>query len=448
MPNIKSLARIFIAIIIGLALGLAAHSFAKPKPKQSKNDDKKTYQELALFADILKRVEDNYVEETKPEELTSDAINGLLHALDPHSRYDRPQDFAKLQKRAKREYGGLGIEVTLGDDGLVHIGYVNPGGPAFRAGLKRGDKISRVKGKKIKGKTLDEAVKEMRGLAGDPITISVISPGRAEREITIIREVIRGRAVRHRMHEGMGYIYLETFSNENATRDVREALRLLKKENKGELEGLVFDLRGNGGGFLLQSVSIAGLFLDGGEIVSVRGRKKEEHDRYHAKEGVAYSGPLIVLTNQGTASASEIVAGALQDRGRALILGTKTFGKGSVQSVIPLNNGRRGALRLTTARYFTPSGRSIQGLGIMPDLWVEPFPDNGKKRIRIYESSLPHALDKIIIKTEGENQAQEKPKPVYPPKDWPEDKDFQLEEAVKLLKSGDFAKKLQESFGE
>ena len=444
MPKLKNYLRLGLLIVFGWIIGLSIHSIAKPK----QSDNQLTYEQLALFADVLKRVEDGYIEKPKPEDLISNSLNGMLSALDPHSRYDPPQDFAKLQKKAKREYGGLGIEVTMGKDGLVHIGYVNPDAPAFRAGLKKGDKISHVEGKSIKGKILDDAVKEMRGLAGDPITITVISPGRAPRDVTIIREVIRGRAVRNRMQDGIGYIYLETFNNENAARDVKEAIKLLEAENKGPLKGLVFDLRGNGGGYLLQSVAVAGLFLDGGEVVSVRGRKKEEHDRYHAKDGLAYSGPLIVLTNHGTASASEIVAGALQDRGRALIIGTKTFGKGSVQSIIPLDRGRKGALRLTTARYFTPSGRSIQGLGIMPDKWVEPFPDDGKKHIRIYESSLPHALDKIIIKTEGAEFTHKNPKPEYPPKDWPDNKDYQLEQAIKLLKSDSFEQTLTKAFNQ
>ncbi|HHI89192.1 MAG TPA: peptidase S41, partial [Hellea balneolensis] len=262
------------------------------------------------------------------------------------------------------------------------------------------------------------------------------------------REVIHGRAVRQRMIKGIGYVYLETFTSDKAARDLNEAIDLLKKENGGALPGLILDLRGNGGGLLTQSVKVASLFLDGGEVVSVRGRKKNDRERYHAKRGRKYAGPLIVLTNSGTASASEIVSAALQDRGRALIMGTRTFGKGSVQSVIPLDGGRKGALRLTTARYFTPSGRSIQGLGVTPDIWVESHPDDGKSHIRIYESSLPHALNKIILKTEGQEENRKTPKPQYPPKDWPEDKDFQVEQAVKLLKSGLYFSKLHQAFGE
>ncbi len=440
----KKLLHVSLLILIGSGLGLSLRAVAG----SVSDDNQKTYQKLALFGDVLNMVQEGYVEEPDPEKMTTDALNGLLQALDPHSMYEPPASFKEMQKRASREYGGLGIEVTMGENGLVHIGYVNPEGPAFKAGLKAGDDISRVAGEDIKGKTLDDAVKNMRGLAGDPITVTVISPGQAPRDVKIIREVIHGRAVRQRMIDGVGYVYLETFTSDKGAGDLSEAIDILKKENGGSLRGLVLDLRGNGGGLLTQSVKVAGLFLDGGEVVSVRGRKKEEHDRYHAGHGQKYAGPLVVLTNSGTASASEIVSGALQDRGRALIMGTQTFGKGSVQSVIPLDGGRKGALRLTTARYFTPSGRSIQGLGVTPDIWVESHPDDGKSHIHIYESSLPHALNKIILKTEGQNEIRKKPKPQFPPKDWPEDKDFQVEQAVKLLKSGTYYTKLHKAFGE
>ncbi len=443
---IGKILRLTLLIIFGLSLGYSLRSLADTKF----DSEQKTYAGLALFADILSRVQDGYVDDVETDSLVSDALNGLLQSLDPHSRYVSPKGYVKQQDRERREYGGLGIEVSM-EDGLIKVGYANPGAPAARAGIKAGDFISHVEGIDIKGKNLSDAVEKMRGLAGDPITVTVISPNRKPRDVVVVREVVQGRAVRHRMYEGVGYIYLETFLNDHLGRDLEEAIDLLTSENGGTLPGLVLDIRGNGGGRLDQSIKVSGLFLNGGEVVSVRGRQKDDNSRYNAEQGEKLAGtPMVVLINGNTASASEIVAGALQDRGRALIIGTPTFGKGSVQSVIPLFGGRKGALRLTTARYFTPSGRSIQGLGIKPDVWLESFIDDGKEHLRISESSLPNALDVIIRSTEGDQNAEDKGKdkikPQYPPKDWPEDKDFQLEQAVKILKSPDFKAHLQTVF--
>jgi len=439
---IKKTVRLVLLIVFGLGLGVSLRTLADTKF----DSEQETYAGLALFADVLSRVQDGYVEDVDAESLVSDALNGLLQSLDPHSRYVSPSGFEKQQERERREYGGLGIEVTM-EDGLIKVGYANPGAPAARAGIKAGDFISHVEGDDIKGKTLSNAVEKMRGLAGDPITITVVSPDQEPRDVVVVREVVQGRAVRHRMYEGVGYIYLETFLNDHLGRDLEEAIDLLTSENGGALPGLILDIRGNGGGRLDQSVKVSGIFLNGGEVVSVRGRQKDDNSRYNAAQGEKIKGvPMVVLINSNTASASEIVAGALQDRGRALIIGTPTFGKGSVQSVIPLSNGRKGALRLTTARYFTPSGRSIQGLGIKPDIWIESFVDDGKEQARISESSLPNSLDAIIRSTEGEPDLKDDVKPQYPPKDWPDDKDYQLEEAVKILKSADFKTRLRTAF--
>ncbi len=432
-----------LLVTFGLGAGLSLRTMADAKF----DSEQKTYEQLALFADVLTRVQDQYVEPVTANDLIDDALNGLLQSLDPHSRYVAPVAFKKQQKRARREYGGLGIEVTM-QDGLILVGYANPHAPAARAGIKAGDKITHVEGDDIKDKNLSDAVAKMRGLAGDPITVTVKSPDEKPRDVVIVREIIQSRAVRHRMFEGVGYIYLETFNNEHATRDLTEAIDLLTKENGITLPGLILDLRNNGGGLLNQSVDIAGLFLDGGEVVSVRGRQAGDNSRYHAKQGENIAGvPLIVLINGASASASEIVAGALQDRGRAMIIGSPSFGKGSVQSVFPLHGGRKGALRLTTARYFTPSGNSIQGLGITPDIWIEPFANDGKEHMTITESSLPNSLDAIIRETEG-HTAKPKPKPQYAPKDWPDNKDFQLEEAAKVLKQPDFNERLQGFFNQ
>ena len=433
--------RLTLLVMIGSVLGLSLHSLADSKPDK----DQVSYEQLALFADVLTRVQDGYVEPVETDQLVDDALNGLLQSLDPHSRYVAPVKFKTQQKKARREYGGLGIEITM-KDGLILIGYANPDAPAARAGIKAGDKITHIEGNSIKDKSLNKAVEKMRGLAGDPITITVKSPGRVPRDVVVVREVVQGRAVRHRMHEGVGYIYLETFNNGNAARDLAEAIDLLTKEHGRTLPGLILDLRNNGGGLLTQSVNISGLFLNGGEVVSVRGRQKDDNNRYHAKQGEKIAGiPMAVLINGGTASASEIVAGALQDRGRAMIIGTPSFGKGSVQSVIPLAGGRKGALRLTTARYFTPSGNSIQGLGITPDIWIESYADDGEEHIRFTEASLQHSLDAIIRSNEGAN-TKKKPKRQYAPKDWPDDKDYQLEEAARILKSPNFKSRLKAFF--
>jgi len=439
----KSL-RLVLLVIVGMTLGTSLRSLANSKF----DPDQETYAQLALFADVLTRVQDGYVEPVETNLLVADAMNGLLQSLDPHSRYVLPVDYKAQIKRDKREYGGLGIEVTM-EGGYIKVGYANPGAPAARAGIKAGDQITHVEGKSIKDKNLSDAVKKMRGLAGDPITVTVKSPGRPARDVVVIREVIQGRVVRHRIYEGVGYIYLETFKNSHAARDVSEAIDLLKAEHGGTLPGLVLDLRGNGGGFLTQSVDVAGLFLNGGEVVSVRGRQKDDNSRFHAKQGEKLPGvPLVILVNDTTASASEIVAGALQDRGRAIIVGVPSFGKGSVQSVIPLAGGDKGELHLTTARYFTPSGRSIQGLGITPDVWVEPYKDDGKEHSRYSESELQHSLDVIIRETEGKTNTKAQPKPKFAPDDWPDDKDFQLEEAVKLLKSPDYKSQLRNFFNQ
>ena len=340
-------------VLLGTALGVSAASLASSKS----DGNSQTYAQLVLFADVLSRVQNEYIEEVDPADLIDDALNGALQSLDPHSHYTPPQDFQKQQKRARREYGGLGVEVSM-KDGFILIGYVNKQAPAKRSGLVAGDLITHVEGTSIKDKSLDEAVKKMRGLAGDAITITVKSKNRLPRDVVVVREVVQGRVVRNRMFEGVGYIYLETFNNSNVARDLGEAIDILETEYGSKLPGLVLDLRGNGGGLLTQSVDVSSHFLNGGEVLSVRGRKPQDNQRYHAKRGEKLRGvPLIVLMSGASASASEIVAGALQDRGRALIVGTQSFGKGSVQSVFPLKRGLDGALRLTTDRYFTPSGR-------------------------------------------------------------------------------------------
>lgn len=398
------------------------------KPTSVDNSD--VLKQMEVFAHVFSLVRENYVEDTEDASLISDALNGALESLDPHSHYVPQEDFQEQQKSSRREYGGLGIEVTL-ENGLVKVNYANPDAPAARAGIKTGDYITAVEGEKILGKTLDEAVEGMRGLAGDPITVTVLSPNREPRDITLVREVIQGRAVRHRMENGVGYIFIETFNNSRLDRDFKTAIDELKAEAGGTLPGLIMDMRGNRGGLLDQSVKISSFFLDGGEVLSARGRKPEDTERYNAERGEIFKDmPLVVLMNSGSASAAEIVAGAIQDRGRGLILGRRSFGKGSVQSVIPLRNGG-GALRLTTQRYFTPSGRSIQGRGIVPDVLIASSPDTGEIRERFREDSLRNALtNEDLADYQEDYDAID-----YPPEDWPTTEDYQLKKAVDLLKS-------------
>jgi len=417
--------------VIGLALLVSVFALSSPnltaKPKPTKNAE--ALEKLELFADIFARVRTEYVDEVSDKDLIDKALNGALETLDPHSHYVPPTDFKESQKSARREYGGLGIEVTL-DKGLVLVNYVNEDGPAHRAGLKKGDYIVAVEGDKVLGKTLNDAVEGMRGLAGDAITITVRTAGN-DRDISLVREVIRSRAIRHRVEDGLGYVFIETFNNDLLTRDFKRALEALKTEIGTDLPGLIIDVRGNRGGLLDQSVGVSSLFLDGGEVLSARSRKPEDTERYNAEPGQWDAKmPIVVLINSGSASAAEIVAGALQDRGRALVVGRRSFGKGSVQSVIPLPNNN-GALRLTTARYYTPSGQSIQGRGILPDKLVALRPDTGKIIERFREDKLRNALG-----NKDDSDYEEKYEDIdYPPEDWPAGEDYQIKKAAELLKS-------------
>lgn len=419
-----------VACLALAPLSAAQSPDAKKPTKTEAQSNAEVLEKLEVFAHVFALVRENYVEDVEDADLIGDALNGALEALDPHSHYVPKDDFQEQQKSSRREYGGLGIEVTL-ESGLVKVNYANPDAPASRAGIKTGDFITAVEGEKVLGKTLDEAVEGMRGLAGDPITVTVLSVDQEPRDVTLIREVIQGRAVRHRMEDGLGYVFLETFNHPRLDTDFIAALDELKQLSGGELKGLILDMRGNRGGLLDQSVKISSVFLDGGEVLSARGRKASDTERYNAERGELFPNmPVVVLINSGSASAAEIVAGALQDRGRAVIMGRRSFGKGSVQSVIPLRNGG-GALRLTTQRYFTPSGKSIQGRGILPDVLVALSPDTGEVRERFREDSLRNALgNDDVTEYQEDHDAID-----YPPEGWPEDEDYQIQQAVKLLKS-------------
>ena len=340
-----------------------------------------TYRQLSLFGDVFERVRSDYVEKPDDSKLVESAINGMLTGLDPHSSYMDPKSFQNMRILTTGKFGGLGIEVTM-EDGLIKVVAPIDDTPAHKAGIMANDIITHLDDEPLQGLTLNQAVEKMRGPVNTKIKLKVIRKGADKPvEISITRDIIQVRAVRSNMNgEDIGYIRVTQF-NEQTTEGVRRAIADLAKTAGDKLKGFVVDLRNNPGGLLDQAVSVSDAFLEKGEIVSTRGRTAEETLRFNARAGdLAKGKPIIVLINGGSASASEIVAGALQDHKRATIIGTRSFGKGSVQTIIPLGSGK-GALRLTTARYFTPSGRSIQAKGITPDIEVlQDVPEELKAR--------------------------------------------------------------------
>ncbi|HZH26591.1 MAG TPA: S41 family peptidase [Azospirillaceae bacterium] len=348
------------------ALLLAAPACAVAQNANSSD----TYRALNLFGDVFERVRAEYVEKVPDEDLIESAINGMLTSLDPHSSYMNRKNFQDMQVQTRGEFGGLGIEVTQ-ENGILKVVSPIDDTPAFRAGIQPGDIITHLNGEPIAGLSLNEAVEKMRGPVGSDIKLTLRrDQGTEPREVTLTRAVIRIQSVRSRVEGDVGYVRVTTF-NEQTTSGLERAVTRIKEQLGDKLQGFVLDLRNNPGGLLDQAVSVSDAFLNQGEIVSTRGRNPEDGQRYNARPGDITGGlPLVVLVNGGSASASEIVAGALQDHRRGIILGTQSFGKGSVQTIIPLPG--HGAIRLTTARYYTPSGRSIQQLGIAPDIMVQP----------------------------------------------------------------------------
>jgi len=423
---------IAVGAVIGAgAFGFASQSWSEPTPAVDPRLE--TYRQLDLFAEILARAQADYVVEIDEGEAMEAAIDGMLNSLDPHSGYMAPDDFRSMQVQTSGEYGGLGIEVTM-EDGFVKIVSPMDETPASRAGLKSGDLFTAINGKPIVGQTLSEAVKEMRGLIGTDITLSVLRAGEDPFDVTLTREKIQPRSVKAEIKDGgIGYLRISTF-NERTTEMLDEGIAKIKSDISGKPKGIVIDLRNNGGGLLDQAITVTDKFMSGGEVVSTIGRRPVDIERYNAKRGEAFKDvPIIVLINQGSASAAEIVAGALQDRGRARLLGMTSFGKGSVQTVIPLG-AERGAIRLTTARYYTPAGRSIQALGIVPDIEVsnERITEEELEKMRLFsEADLPNALD-----VEGEDKREGPHIPdEMPPQDY-EGEDYQLQRALEILRGG------------
>jgi carboxyl-terminal processing protease len=420
-----------ILILLGAASGAALTLLAiQPRVEgfgsSAKAAAADTYRQLNLFGDVFERVRADYVEKPDDAKLIESAINGMLAGLDPHSSYMDPKSFRDMQVQTRGEFGGLGIEVTM-EEGLIKVVAPIDDTPAAKAGILANDIITKLDDEQVQGLTLNQAVEKMRGPVNTKIKLTIMRKGQDKPvEVSITRDIIRVRSVRSRAEEDVGYIRISQF-NEQTTEGLKKAITDLASQIPAEkLRGYIVDLRNNPGGLLDQAISISDAFLERGEIVSTRGRNAEETQRFNARPGdLAKSKPIIVLINGGSASASEIVAGALQDHKRATILGTRSFGKGSVQTIIPLGQGN-GALRLTTARYFTPSGRSIQAKGISPDIEVlQDVPDELKARSDTRgESSLRGHL-----KAEGDEQTGSQS---YIPPDQKDDK--ALHAALELIR--------------
>jgi carboxyl-terminal processing protease len=418
-------------ILLGAAAG-AALTLITTQPRivfdgsSAKAAAADTYRQLSLFGDVFERVRADYVEKPDDSKLIESAINGMLAGLDPHSSYMDAKSFRDMQVQTRGEFGGLGIEVTM-EDGLIKVVAPIDETPAAKAGVMANDIITHLDDEAVQGLTLNQAVDKMRGPVNTKIKLKIVRKG-AEKpiDIAITRDVIRVRSVRSNMNgDDVVYIRISQF-NEQTTEGMRKAINDLTTQTGDKLKGFVVDLRNNPGGLLDQAISVSDAFLERGEIVSTRGRNAEETQRFNARAGdLTKAKPVIVLINGGSASASEIVAGALQDHKRATIIGTRSFGKGSVQTIIPLGSGN-GALRLTTARYFTPSGRSIQAKGITPDIEVlQDVPEELKARTDTRgEASLPRHL-------KGESQ-EETGSQSYIPPDPKDDKALNL--ALDLLR--------------
>ncbi len=405
------------------------------------------YEDLKEFSDVLGIIQREYVEETKPKSLVEGAIKGMLETLDPHSAYMPPENYKELQDETKGRFEGIGIEITL-RDGVLTVVSPFEGTPAFKAGILAGDQIVKIEGDVTKNMTLMDAVKRLRGPKGTKVTITIMREGFSKpQEFSLVRDVIPMRSVRSELlDKNYAYIRISQFQ-EKTDGEFENAVKALEEQSKGQLKGMILDLRNDPGGLLDQAVKISDRFIDSGLIVSVEGRREDQKMKFSAQAaGTLPAYPLVVLVNEGSASASEIVAGAIQDHGRGVILGTQTFGKGSVQTIFPLRDGA--GLRLTTARYYTPKGRSIQAKGITPDIVVKPArPEEGQE---VTAPKLPteRDLERHLIdmgKTPPTPPAkEEKPQEKVQKEETKEKKpaDNQLDAALDLLKSWSIFKNL------
>ncbi|MFC2969415.1 S41 family peptidase [Acidimangrovimonas pyrenivorans] len=431
---------VFAALGGTLAGAVLATQVAGPLlAEEAKKPENSVYQQLDLFGNIFERIRAQYVEPVDSSKLIEAAINGMLSSLDPHSSYMDPKQWAAMQVQTKGEFGGLGIEVTQ-DQGFVKVVSPIDGTPAAAAGIKPGDYITKVNGEALMGLTLDKAVDLMRGPVGSEITITVVRKGVKDPfDVTMTRDTIKLTAAKARLEGHTAVLRLTTF-NEQTFPDMTEGLKKVIKEAGGldKINGVVLDLRNNPGGLLQQAIKVSDAFLDKGEIVSTRGRQPRDSERFNATPGDLIHGkPMVVLINGGSASASEIVTGALKDHHRAIVVGTKSFGKGSVQTVIPLRGD--GAMRLTTARYYTPSGRSIQALGISPDIVVPQPPAKSGTDVAAAdkptrsEADLPGILSNDSMTADEKKQLEAETKAAEDEAKL-RDQDFQLAYAIDLLK--------------
>lgn len=433
-----------------LVLGFVFFALPAEARKEKKDEAPKAsvYHYLNIFSETFKRAKTDYVEEVPDQKLIEYAINGMLSSLDPHSSYLNEEMFKEMQEQTKGEFGGLGIEVTM-DNGWIKVISPIDDTPAYKAGIKAGDYITHIDGTAVLGQTLTEAVDKMRGPVKTKVKLTIRRKGQDAFDVTLERAVVKIRSVRSEDKGNVGYIRISSFS-ETTTDDVKKAVEKAQKEHKDNLAGFVLDLRNNPGGLLDQAVSVTDLFLDEGEIVSTRPRRPEEIQRYSATKGdIIKDIPIVVLINEGSASAAEIVAGALQDHKRAVVVGTRSFGKGSVQTVIPVSSGI-GAIRLTTARYYTPSGRSIQAKGIEPDIVIPPA------HVEYYagrfddfaEASLPNALAKQDEdkkdaakdkdkkdKKPTKGKKEKEPDPFDEKKEEKKIEDYQLDRAIDIVRA-------------
>lgn len=416
-----------------LFCALAAYcSGASALETKTKEREPSTYELLSLFGEVMERTKLSYVEETSDKKLIEAALNGMLVSLDPHSSFLDAKSFKYMNEQTKGKFGGLGIEVTM-ENGVVKVVSPIDDTPAARAGLKAGDYITDIDGESVMGQTLNEAVDKMRGKIGTKVKLTVQRASEKPFDVTIKREEIKIQSVKSDV-KGSNVLYVRVSSfTEDVDKNITKALEKAQKETKNEVRGIILDLRNNPGGLLDQAVAVSDLFLDKGEIVSTRSRNEEDTIKYAATKGdIAKDLPIVVLINEGSASASEIVAGALQDHHRAILLGEKSFGKGSVQTIIPL--GEYGAMRITTARYYTPSGRSIQAEGIEPDVLVKPAKIEVIERLyNVSEANLSKAL-----KNEQRKEDKKKENDKDEKKDNEEDeaaKDYQLVRALDLVKA-------------
>ncbi len=431
--------KLILTALAGVISGaLITTQFTDPLIAQETKRIKSTYENLDLFGDIFERIRSSYVEEIDEEKLIESAISGMLTSLDPHSSYMAPEDFSTMQVQTRGEFGGLGIEVTQ-ENGFVKVVSPIDDTPADKAGVEAGDFITKVDGESTLGKTLDEAVDKMRGPVGSEIIITIVREGIDEPfDISIIRDTIEIKAVKARTEGKTIVLRVSSFTSKTYP-NLKDSLEKEIKSSGGleNINGVVVDLRNNPGGLLNQAIRVSDAFLNSGEIVSTRGRGTKDSERYNATPGDLTNGkPVVVLINGGSASASEIVAGALQDHQRAIIVGTKSFGKGSVQTIIPLSSDGA-AMRLTTARYYTPSGRSIQSLGVSPDILVEQrirsVEDPEKQNFQRFESDLENSLSNDSL-TEDERKLLEEERTQQEEIAKMRNDDYQLAYALDILK--------------